>query len=72
MTKARPHLLMLSLLAGTYILVQVIIVPSLTDLQEQLKTDYKTTQYTISGYLLGVACVNFIIGSYRIALAAVQ
>ncbi len=62
MTKARPHLLTLSLLAGTYILVQVIIVPSLTDLQEQFKTDYKTIQYTISGYLLGVAFVNFIAG----------
>ena len=62
MIKARPHLLTLSLLAGTYILVQVIIVPSLTDLQEQFKTDYKTIQYTISGYLLGVAFVNFIAG----------
>ena len=62
MTKIRPHLLTLSLLAGTYILVQVIIVPSLTDLQEQFKTDYKTIQYTISGYLLGVAFVNFIAG----------
>ena len=62
MIKARPHLLTLSLLAGTYILVQVIIVPSLTDLQEQFKTDYKMIQYTISGYLLGVAFVNFIAG----------
>ena len=62
MIKAKPHLLTLSLLAGTYILVQVIIVPSLTDLQEQFKTDYKTIQYTISGYLLGVAFVNFIAG----------
>ena len=62
MTKARRRLLMLSLLAGTYILVQVIIVPSLTDLQEQFKTDYKTIQYAISGYLLGVAFVNFIAG----------
>ena len=62
MIKERPHLLTLSLLAGTYILVQVIIVPSLTDLQEQFKTDYKTIQYTISGYLLGVAFVNFIAG----------
>ena len=62
MIKARPHLLTLSLLAGTYILVQVIIVPSLTNLQEQFKTDYKTIQYTISGYLLGVAFVNFIAG----------
>ena len=62
MPKERPHLLTLSLLAGTYILVQVIIVPSLTDLQELFKTDYKTIQYTISGYLLGVAFVNFIAG----------
>ena len=62
MIKARPHLLTLSLLAGTYILVQVIIVPSLADLQQQFKTDYKTIQYTISGYLLGVAFVNFIAG----------
>ena len=62
MIKARPHLLTLSLLAGTYILVQVIIVPSLTDLQQQFKTDYKTIQYAISGYLLGVAFVNFIAG----------
>jgi len=62
MIKARPHLLTLSLLAGTYILVQVIIVPSLTNLQELFKTDYKTIQYTISGYLLGVAFVNFIAG----------
>ena len=62
MIKARPNLLTLSLLAGTYILVQVIIVPSLTDLQEQFKTDYKTIQYTISGYLLGVAFVNFTAG----------
>ena len=34
-------------------------VPSLSELQVQFKTDYKTIQYTISGYLLGVAFVNF-------------
>ncbi len=62
MPKARPHLLTLSLLAGTYILAQAIVVPSLSELQEQFKTDYKTIQYTISGYLLGVAFVNFIAG----------
>ena len=62
MPKARPHLLTLSLLAGTYILAQAIVVPSLSELQVQFKTDYKTIQYTISGYLLGVAFVNFIAG----------
>ena len=62
MSKARPHLLTLSLLAGTYILAQAIVVPSLSELQVQFKTDYKTIQYTISGYLLGVAFVNFIAG----------
>ncbi len=62
MLKARPHLLTLSLLAGTYILAQAIVVPSLSELQVQFKTDYKTIQYTISGYLLGVAFVNFIAG----------
>ena len=62
MFKARPHLLTLSLLAGTYILAQAIVVPSLSELQVQFKTDYKTIQYTISGYLLGVAFVNFIAG----------
>jgi len=62
MPKARPHLLTLSLLAGTYILAQAIVVPSLSELQEQFETDYKTIQYTISGYLLGVAFVNFIAG----------
>ncbi len=62
MPKARPHLLTLSLLAGTYILAQAIVVPSLSGLQVQFKTDYKTIQYTISGYLLGVAFVNFIAG----------
>ncbi len=62
MPKAKPHLLTLSLLAGTYILTQAILVPSLSELQVQFKTDYKTIQYTISGYLLGVAFVNFIAG----------
>ena len=62
MPKARPHLLTLSLLAGTYILAQAIVVPSLSELQVQFETDYKTIQYTISGYLLGVAFVNFIAG----------
>ena len=62
MPKARPHLLTLSLLAGTYFLAQAIVVPSLSELQVQFKTDYKTIQYTISGYLLGVAFVNFIAG----------
>ena len=62
MPKARPHLLTLSLLAGTYILAQAIVVPSLSELQVQFKTDYMTIQYTISGYLLGVAFVNFIAG----------
>ena len=62
MPQARPHLFTLSLLAGTYILAQAIVVPSLSELQEQFKTDYKTIQYTISGYLLGVAFVNFIAG----------
>ena len=62
MSKARPHLLTLSLLAGTYILAQAIVVPSLSELQVQFETDYKTIQYTISGYLLGVAFVNFIAG----------
>ena len=62
MPKVRPHLLTLSLLAGTYILAQAIVVPSLSELQVQFKTDYKTIQYTISGYLLGVASVNFIAG----------
>ena len=62
MPKARPHLFTLSLLAGTYILAQAIVVPSLSELQEQFKTDYKTIQYTISGYLLGVAFVNFTAG----------
>ena len=62
MPKVRPHLLTLSLLAGTYILAQAIVVPSLSELQVQFKTDYKTIQYTISGYLLGVAFVNFIAG----------
>ena len=62
MPQARPHLLTLSLLAGTYILAQAIVVPSLSELQVQFKTDYKTIQYTISGYLLGVAFVNFIAG----------
>ena len=62
MPQARPHLFTLSLLAGTYILAQAIVVPSLSELQEQFDTDYKTIQYTISGYLLGVAFVNFIAG----------
>ena len=62
MPKAKPHLLTLSLLAGTYILAQAIVVPSLSELQVQFETDYKTIQYTISGYLLGVAFVNFIAG----------
>ncbi|MDC3075817.1 MFS transporter [Paracoccaceae bacterium] len=62
MPQARPHLFTLSLLAGTYILAQAIVVPSLSELQEQFNTDYKTIQYTVSGYLLGVAFVNFIAG----------
>jgi DHA1 family bicyclomycin/chloramphenicol resistance-like MFS transporter len=58
----RPHLFTLSILAGMYILTQVIIVPALPDLQSHFKTDYKTIQFTISGYLLAVALVNFIAG----------
>ena len=58
----RPNLITLSILAGMYILTQVIIVPALPDLQYQFKTDYKTIQFTISGYLLAVALVNFIAG----------
>ena len=60
--RPRPHLMTLSILAGMYILTQVIIVPALPDLQSQFKTDYKTIQFTISGYLLAVALVNFIAG----------
>ena len=62
MKQPRPHLITLSILAGMYILTQVIIVPALPDLQNQFETDYRTIQFTISGYLLAVALVNFIAG----------
>ncbi len=57
-----PKNFTLSLMAGVYILAQIIVVPALPELQKIFSTDYKTIQLSIAVFLLGAAIVNIIAG----------
>ncbi len=57
-----PKNLTLSLMAGIYILAQVIIVPALPELQKVFKSDYRTIQLNIAVFLIGAAIVNLVAG----------
>ena len=57
-----PKNLTLSLMAGIYILAQIIVVPALPELQKIFSSDYKTIQLSVAVFLLGAAIVNIIAG----------
>ena len=57
-----PKNLTLSIMAGLYILAQIIVVPALPELQKIFSSDYRTIQLSIAVFLLGAAIVNIIAG----------
>ena len=58
----QPKNLTLSIMAGLYILAQIIVVPALPELQKIFSSDYRTIQLSIAVFLLGAAIVNIIAG----------
>ena len=57
-----PKNFTLSVMAGLYILAQIIVVPALPELQKIFSSDYRTIQLSIAVFLLGAAIVNIIAG----------
>ena len=60
--KSQPKNLTLSVMAGIYILAQIIVVPALPELQKIFSSDYRTIQLSIAFFLFGAAIVNVIAG----------